>query len=155
MNLSLTCPIYTVAAIHALEAVMKNLAATKKLQHNWVFEEVKTNLRFGEQNEVGLVIYPCLKNAKAGEVTPIKSKRIVLKPLPCGEKIKTTMLEIGFGSQMSRDPLLGTSDCPVAKFIGGDRKYIHDFFLIVDSLKDVLSSMNISASGTMQKIAAK
>lgn len=141
MKLTLGNPIYTTIAIASLEKVMKDLAATKQLQHVWVVEEVKTNLKFSQNDEVGVVIYPCRRTFLKRNIVPVKEKRIVMKPLPCGTKVKAKFLEIGFGDGLSRDPLLGVKDCPVKKMVGGDGKYVKDFFLIINSLTEILTNM--------------
>lgn len=142
MMFTIDHPVYTIAAIAALEKVMKDLAATKQLEHVWVVEEVKTNLKFSQNDEIGVVIYPCQRTFWKKDLVPIKEKRIVMKPLPCGGKVKAKFLEIGFGTGPSRrDPLLGIVDCPVTKMFGGDGKYLHDFFLIIEALKKILTDM--------------
>lgn len=159
MKLLLSGAVNTKAVVPGLEEVLKKLAAANKLKYEWVLMVVQAHPTLGAPPEYGAVLYPTRRVSKKVCAVPLKSeRRIVLSHLPDRQKVKIQVLEIGFGRGKSVTPLLGTEDRPqggVRGYLNGDRKYVPDFFVIIDALGKILSDeSNTSVSPKKEEQAA-
>ncbi|MFZ2303647.1 MAG: hypothetical protein WAV98_02555 [Minisyncoccia bacterium] len=143
MRLFLSFPVPTGLVAPMLSEAITNLTAEKRLKHSWLLEMVTPSL--DNNKEFGAVVYPCRRDPKNGDMVAFKERRIVLKSLPNGTKIRTRFVEIGFGSGPSFSPLLGTEDCPSKSLFSKDRKYFADFSAIVEALGKLLTAANTAS----------
>ena len=138
MRLILPFPVPTRVVAPTLSNAVKSLTIAKLLKHQWLIAMVTPNIYASDK--FGAVVYPCRFDSKTGQVLPLKDRRIVLKALPTGEKIKTRFIEVGFSRGVQASPLCETADYPSRSIFSGDRKYFADFSAITEEFGNLLSS---------------
>lgn len=148
MKLLLLFPAPAGIVAQMLGEAIKGLTAEKKLKHNWLLEMVTPIV--GDNKEFGAVVYPCRRDPRNGDMVPDKERRIVLTPLPNDVRVKTRVVEIGFGRGLSFPPLLGVEDYPSKNVFSGDRKYSADFSAIVEALAKLLTATNTASVSAPQ-----
>ncbi len=143
MKLFFQFPVSTRLVAPMLKEAITRLTEEKKLKYDWLLEMVTPNI--GNNEEFGAVVYPCRRDKKNGEMAPFKERRIILKALPNDDRVKTRLVEIGFGRGASHYPLLGVEDCPSRNVFKNERQYSADFSAIVEALTKLLTAANTTS----------